>query len=162
MTGAAQSPRQYEANDPKGRAIIKAADYVPPTEEPDSSYPFMLTTGRLVYHFHTRTKTGRAPQLNAAAPDVFVQMAEADARAYKINNNDLVQITSRRGRVRARARIGGIAEGHLFIPFHYGYWDKADGDHLRAANELTITGWDPISKQPHFKFAAVRIKKIGG
>ena len=162
MTGAAQSPRQYEANDPKGRAFIKAADYVPPTEEPDSSYPFMLTTGRLVYHFHTRTKTGRAPQLNAAAPDVFLQMAEADARAYKINNNDLVQITSRRGRVRARARIGGIAEGHLFIPFHYGYWDKADGHHLRAANELTITGWDPISKQPHFKFAAVRIKKIGG
>jgi anaerobic selenocysteine-containing dehydrogenase len=162
VTGAAQTPEQYQANDPAGKAILKAAEYLPPTEEPDTSYPFMLTTGRLVYHWHTRTKTGRSPELNAAAPNVFVEMAESDARAYSIKSGDLVEISSRRGQIRARARIGGIAEGHLFVPFHYGYWDRNDGTHRRAANEMTITGWDPVSKQPHFKFAAVRIKKIGG
>jgi len=162
MTGAAQTPEQYQANDPAGKAILKAAEYLPPTEEPDTSYPFMLTTGRLVYHWHTRTKTGRSPELNAAAPNVFVEMAESDARTYSIKPGDLVEITSRRGYIRARVRIGAIADGHLFVPFHYGYWDRNDGTHRRAANELTITGWDPVSKQPHFKFAAVRIKKIGG
>jgi ferredoxin-nitrate reductase len=59
------------------------------------------------------------------------------------------------------ARIGDIAQGHVFIPFHYGYWDEQDPDqHDSAANELTITGWDPVSKQPHFKFAAVRLRKV--
>jgi hypothetical protein len=51
----------------------------------------------------------------------------------------------------------------LFVPFHYGYWDAADPDqHDRAANELTITDWDPASKQPIFKLAAVRIRRVGG
>jgi hypothetical protein len=47
----------------------------------------------------------------------------------------------------------------VFAPFHYGYWDTSDGEHLRAANELTITAWDPVSKQPLFKVAAVRVVK---
>ena len=56
------------------------------------------------------------------------------------------------------ARIGDIEPGLLFIPFHYGYWDHPE--RARAANELTLTGWDPVSKEPYFKFSAVRIRKV--
>ncbi|MDX3540344.1 molybdopterin dinucleotide binding domain-containing protein [Streptomyces sp. MB09-01] len=67
-------------------------------------------------------------------------------------------LSTRRGAVRARARITGIREGVLFLPFHYGYWDAPEGTgHHRAANELTPTAWDPASKQPLFKTGAARI-----
>jgi hypothetical protein len=56
--------------------------------------------------------------------------------------------------------IGEIEPGHVFVPFHYGYWD--DPERARAANELTVNGWDPVSKQPFFKYAAVRVRKAGG
>ncbi|MGE5568908.1 MAG: molybdopterin oxidoreductase family protein [Rhodospirillales bacterium] len=160
-TGAAVTMEEYRANDPNGRAILKAAEYIPPIEEPDSTYPFWLTTGRTVYQFHTRTKTGRSPELASAVPDVFAQLSEHDAAQLGISEGDWVEVASRRGSVQARARIGDIAEGHVFLPFHFGYWDEEEGRHRRAANELTITGWDPISKQPYFKFAAVQIRKLG-
>jgi ferredoxin-nitrate reductase len=165
-TGAARTPVEYEAHDPGGRAILKAAHYTPPEEGPDDEYPFMLTTGRLVYHWHTRTKTGRAPELQEAAPEVFVEMNEADAEELGIIDGEVVEVASRRGTVRAPARVGGIEAGHVFIPFHYGYWDEdgetdEDGGYKRAANELTLTSWDPVSKQPHFKFAAVQVRKTG-
>jgi ferredoxin-nitrate reductase len=119
----------------------------------------ILTTGRIVYHFHTRTKTGRSKELNDAAPDAYVQMSEQDAAKLAIEDGDMVEVTSRRGKVVAPAKRGGIIPGHLFIPFHYGYWDNADRS--RAANELTLTEWDPVSKQPHFKYSAVKIEKAG-
>jgi anaerobic selenocysteine-containing dehydrogenase len=72
-------------------------------------------------------------------------------------------VVTPRGRVRAPARITGIRPGVVFVPFHYGYWDAdADGDHHRAANELTITDWDPASKQPIYKTAACRVERVGG
>jgi anaerobic selenocysteine-containing dehydrogenase len=165
LTGAATTPEEYRAHDPAGKAVIKAAEYKPPKEEPDSEYPLWLTTGRDVYHFHTRTKTGRSPELCAAAPGGYIQISAEDALAYGIAQGDMLEVESRRGMVRAPARIGDILPGHVFVPFHYGYWDaastSANGDnHNRAANELTITAWDPVSKQPHFKYAAVRIKKV--
>ena len=158
ITGAEISGEEYRARDPRGRAVIKPATYVPPIEEPDSRYPLWLTTGRVVHHFHTRTKTARAKALNAAAPDVFVQIAAADAEHHGIAEGDMVEVNSRRGRIRGPARIGGILDGHVFVPFHYGTWD--DASRPRAANELTITAWDPVSKQPYLKFAAVRIAKV--
>ncbi|HLN56821.1 MAG TPA: nitrate reductase [Bacteroidales bacterium] len=159
ITGGEITPEEYKANDPKGRAIIRAADYQPPHEVPDKEYPLMLTTGRVVYHFHTRTKTARSPQLNDAAPDAFVQISEDDAAEYNISEGDMVHVESPRGEMYAPARIGKIIKGHIFIPFHYGYWDKPG--RLRAANELTIFEWDAVSKQPHFKYTAVRIEKAG-
>lgn len=156
--GAMRTPEQYKANDPKGRAFLHAADYEPPHESPDDDYPFWLTTGRVVYHFHTRTKTGRSKELNQAAPDVFVQMNETNAQELGISNGDIVRVESRRGALEGAVRIGGIRSGHVFVPFHYGYWD--DDSHSRAANELTITEWDPVSKQPHFKYAAVSLTKV--
>ena len=157
-TGAATTPEEYRADDPKGKAFLKAADYLRPHEEPDPEYPLWLTTGRVVYHFHTRTKTGRSPALNQAAPEAFVQMSDRDATQYGITEGDSIAVTSRRGKIIVPARIGDIIPGVVFIPFHYGYWDN--GNRNRAANELTLTEWDPISKQPHFKYAAVKISKV--
>ncbi|GAB3236919.1 nitrate reductase [Hymenobacter seoulensis] len=156
-TGTEQQAQAYKANDPQGKAFIKAADYEPPHEQPDKAYPLWFTTGRVVYHFHTRTKTGRSRALNNAAPEGFVQLSEEDAARFGIGEGDLVEVESRRGKAVEPARIGGIEPGLVFMPFHYGYWDK--DKQPRAANELTITEWDPISKQPHFKYAAVRIRK---
>jgi anaerobic selenocysteine-containing dehydrogenase len=160
ITGAGVKESEYRALNPAGRAILKAADYVPPPEVPDAQYPLWLTTGRIVYHFHTRTKTGRAPELNAAAPDAFVQISNEDARRHGIENGDWVEVESRRGKVIAPAQVGNIRPGVVFVPFHFGYWDYPGRP--RAANEMTIVGWDPVSKQPYFKFGAVRIRKLEG
>jgi ferredoxin-nitrate reductase len=156
VTGAEISSVQYRASDPKGRAIIKPADYMPPVEEPDGQYPLWLTTGRVVYHWHSRTKTGRVPALQSAAPRPFVEIHEGDAARLGVQAGDRVRVGSRRGVVEVEARLTDIAPGHLFMPFHYGDMDKS---HQGAANELTITDWDPVSKQPHFKFAAVWLRK---
>jgi len=158
-TGAANDQEKYKSIDPQGKAFIKGADYQPPHEMPDEEYPLWLTTGRLVYHFHTRTKTGRSKALQNAAPDAFVQISEEDAAKYGIEDGDMIEVESRRGKVTEPARIGGIETGLVFIPFHYGYWD--DDERKRAANELTISEWDPVSKQPHFKYSAVKIRKAG-
>ena len=91
--------------------------------------------------FHTRTKTGRAPELQAAAPDVWVELSADDAGAYGIAEGDLAEVETPRGSVRARVRISGIRNGVLFLPFHYGYWDTDGGsrpardEEGRAANE---------------------------
>lgn len=160
LTGAPVEATEYRALNPDGRAIIKAAVYQPPHETPSADYPFVLTTGRTLYHFHTRTKTARAPQLQAAAPDVWVEMSEADAVKQNLHEGDLLEVTSPRGAVRARLRVSGIRDGVLFLPFHYGYWDAAEPHRGRAANELTITDWDPCSKQPIFKTAAAMVRLV--
>lgn len=117
-------PGEYRANDPQGKAILKAADYLPPYEEPNEEYPLWLTTGRLVYHFHTRTKTGHSKELQNAAPDAFVQISSEDAERYGIIEGDMVDIQSRLGRIFVPARVGEIEPGLVFVPFHYGYWDN--------------------------------------
>lgn len=157
-TGGAIPPEFYKANDPQGKAFLKTVEYMPPHEKPDADFPLMLTTGRVVYHFHTRTKTGRSKDLCEAAPDAYVQLSEEDAARYNIVEGDMVEVASRRGIVLVPAKVGGIIPGHVFVPFHYGYWDERGRP--RAANELTLSEWDPVSKQPHFKYAAVKIKKI--
>jgi anaerobic selenocysteine-containing dehydrogenase len=160
-TGAVVKPEKYKAFDPNGKAIIKPADYEPPLEEPDAEYPLWLTTGRIVYHFHTRTKTARTKELNAAAPEPFVEMSAEDAKRYQVREGGMVEIRSRRGRSRARCRIADVKAGTLFMPFHYGYFDAGKGTG-RAANDLTIAEWDPVSKQPYFKYAAVAVKPVRG
>ncbi|WP_129337835.1 molybdopterin oxidoreductase family protein [Cellulomonas endophytica] len=164
LTGAPVEEAEYRALNPQGRAMIKAARYVPPHEVPDEGHPLQLVTGRTLYHFHTRTKTGRAPQLQAAAPEVWVEVSEHDAGTHGVAEGDLVEVATPRGSVQARVRVSGIRPGVLFLPFHYGYWDTGGG-HVpdgpgRAANELTITDWDACSKQPVFKTAAARLTRV--
>jgi anaerobic selenocysteine-containing dehydrogenase len=160
-TGAEFTEAEYRARQPAGRAFLHAVDYQPSPEVTGDEYPLVLTTGRTVYQFHTRTKTGRAPQLDAAAPDVWVELNAGDAARLAIAEGDLVGVASPRGAIQARARIGGGRPGVVFVPFHYGYFDVEHADRTpRAANELTVTAWDPVSKQPIFKVAAVRLAKL--
>ncbi len=89
-------------------------------------------------------------------------MAASDAVDRGFVEGDLLEVSTPRGRVQGKLRISGIRPGVLFLPFHYGYWDAGDGatDHGRAANELTVTDWDPVSKQPIFKTAAARVQRV--
>lgn len=166
VTGAGVEPVEYRALNPDGRAVIKAAEYLPPHEATSADYPLQLITGRTVYHFHTRTKTARAPELNAAAPEVWAEISPAEASAQGLAEGDLVQVTTPRGAIRARLRTTAIRDGTVFLPFHYGYWDTPaghrppDGGPGRAANETTVTDWDPVSKQPLFKSGAARVTLV--
>jgi ferredoxin-nitrate reductase len=160
-TGATTEAEDYKACDPAGKAVLKAAHYAEPYEEVRDRYPFLLTTGRSLYHFHTRTKTGRAPELAAAEPHMWIELSEDDATSLGIAEGDLVEISSPRSTIQASARLSGMRPGVVFAPFHYGYWDDPDDSKDRAANELTLTAWDPVSKQPTFKTAAVNIRKVG-
>jgi anaerobic selenocysteine-containing dehydrogenase len=163
LTGAEGTEVEHRAQAPAGRAFLLTAGYQSSHEEPGKAYPFRYTTGRTVYHFHTRTKTARAKQLQSAAPDAWVELSPADAESLGVGEGDVVRVESPRGRLEAKARISGIREGVVFVPFHYGYFDS-DGldERPRAANELTITEWDPASKQPLYKVGAVRVTKISG
>jgi anaerobic selenocysteine-containing dehydrogenase len=162
-TGAQMEPVEYRALNPDGKAMFKAADHQASLEEPSEEFPMLLTTGRTIWHFHTRTKTARAPELQAAAPDVWAEIPSPDAARLGIKEGERVQIQTPRGSITAPARLVAGREGVIFVPFHYGYWDTEDGagpnGTARAANELTITAWDPVSKQPLFKTAACRVRK---
>lgn len=162
-TGAPATAAEYKALNPDARAILRVADYIPPHELPSDHFPLQLITGRTIYHFHTRTKTGRTPELQKAAPEVWVELCAEDAYAAGIYEGDLTEISTPRGVVHAKARLTGIRRGVLFLPFHYGYWDTTgnapDGPGT-AANELTLTDWDPASKQPIFKTAAATIRRV--
>jgi len=137
-----------------GLGILHPIEHIPPAELPDEDYPLFLTTGRVLYQYHTGTMTMKSKGLNELAPRCFVEIAPEDAEAYGIGDGDLLKVSSRRGQVAARAHISERApEGTLFMPFHY-----ADA----AANMLTNTAMDPIAKIPELKVCAVRIEKQAG
>ncbi|RSS60519.1 nitrate reductase [Streptomyces sp. WAC07061] len=161
LTGNSFDEEAYRSLNPDGKAVLRTAPYVPPPEQPDADYPLWLITGRTLYQFHTRTRTGRVPELRSAAPDMWIELSEPDAAAAGIGEGDLAEVATRRGTVRARVRVTGIRQGVVFLPFHYGYWDAPEAaGHHRAANELTPTSWDPASKQPLFKTGAARITPV--
>ncbi|TQL68017.1 putative molibdopterin-dependent oxidoreductase YjgC [Nocardioides albertanoniae] len=164
VTGAVVTEQEHRAMRPDGRAFLKGAPYSPPHEEPSDDFPMLFTTGRTVFQFHTRTKTGRSSSLDDAAPDAWAEISPVDAERLGIDEGDWVHVTSPRGGIEVRARVGQVIEGAVFAPFHYGRWDPrgvADAEH-RLANELTMTVWDPVSKQPYFKTAACRVTRLRG
>ncbi|GAB2609478.1 molybdopterin oxidoreductase family protein [Kribbella endophytica] len=116
--------------------------------------PLIATTGRSTYQFHTRTKTGRSRRLRDAAPSVWVELSKADANELGVAEGDEVRVESARGSMVGPARIGEGRDGVVFVPFHYG-----SAVEPTAANEFTLTEWDPVSKQPTFKWSAVRVSK---
>ncbi len=135
----------------RGRGLFMPAEYVESAEMPDSEYPYIFTTGRILYHYHTRTMTGRVEGINEIAPSSYVEINEVDANKLGIINGDRVKLTSRRGQIETIAKISEIIdENVLFMPFHF-----ADG----AANYLTNSATDPIAKISELKVAAVRIEK---
>jgi predicted molibdopterin-dependent oxidoreductase YjgC len=159
LTGAPLDPEGFLALRLDGRARLRPAEYKPPHEEPDDEYPFRYTTGRTVYHFHTRTKTARTAQLQHAAPGAWAELSRGDADRLGVGEGDLVKITSRRSAIVVPARIGGGPDGMIFVPFHYGDLPGGDAEPT-AANEVTADDWDPVSKQPTFKLAAARVEKV--
>lgn len=161
VTGATTPPDHVRALRPDGRAHLRGTDYAPSPEEPSDEWPLRLATGRTLTQFHTRTKTGRAPELAAAAPEPWVEIHPDDAVACGLAEGDRARVTSPRGWFEAPVRVGGTRPGVVFVPFHYGWWDD-DARRHGAANRLTATRWDPVSKQPSFKLAAVRVAPAGG
>jgi len=135
-----------------GLGVFHAIDFIPPAELPDEEYPLYLTTGRVLYQFHTGTMTMKSDGLNELAPESFVEISAQDAEAYRIEDGDPLKISSRRGDIEAKARLSEKAvKGTIFIPFHYAN---------AAANKLTNTALDPTAKIPEFKVCAVRIEKV--
>ncbi|KAK5550360.1 hypothetical protein LTR46_011637 [Exophiala xenobiotica] len=107
-TWAPYTKEQYAAWNPAGRAILKPCHYMPELEAVNDDYPLQLSTGRPPLHFHTRTKTGRTPELQRADPEPYVQIDEKDAKKLGVNEGDLVVVESRRGKVGVEARNNGI------------------------------------------------------
>ncbi|HST81454.1 MAG TPA: molybdopterin oxidoreductase family protein [Kineosporiaceae bacterium] len=162
LTGAEVTQTEHRALAPAGRAFLRGTEYVPAHEEPSAEYPLLYTTGRNVYQFHTRTKTGRARALQDAAPDAWVEISTQDAERLGVRPGDLVRVESPRGAIEVPGRIGAVPPGVVFVPFHYGRWNPADppANEHRQANELTMTAWDPVSKQPYFKTATCRLRRV--
>ena len=118
-TGAPYTLDQYRAMNPVGRTILKSCQYAPPIESPSEEFPLMLSTGRKVHHFHTRTKVGRT-QLQTVCPEPELRISKPDAAKHNIADREMVVIRSTRGAVQMKASIGGIKEGQVFMPFHFG------------------------------------------
>lgn len=126
-----------------------------PAEPTDAEYPFVLSTGRVLEHWHTGTMTMEADELRRAQPEAFVEINPADAKKLKVRSGDMVRITSRRGESIIKARVIPMPqEGMVFVPMH---WDDKDS----LINHVTIDAFDPGSKQPEFKICAVKLAKAG-
>ncbi len=133
----------------RGKGLFHKVAYLPADEEPDAEYPLTLTTGRMLYHYHTGTMTMRVPGLNNRAPYCYMEISSKDAETFGIVEGDSVRVASRRGRISVTAHVSDkIMEGCVFIPFHFA---KA------AANKLTNAALDPVCKIPELKVCAVKV-----
>ena len=133
------------------RGKLVPAGIIPPNEQPDSDYPMVLTTGRMLEHWHTGAMTRRADILDSIEPEATAHFSPNDFTGLGIKPGDRVCIESRRGTVELYARVdGGVPDGVVFIPFCYVE---------AAANLLTNPALDPFGKIPEFKYCAVRMAK---
>ena len=133
----------------RGRGMFHAIDYTPPAELTDDEYPLYLTTGRVLYHYHTGTMTMKSAGLNERVPECFVEISPKDAALYDLTDGAEVEIASRRGKITAKIQVSPKAvNGTVFIPFHFAQ---------AAANRLTNAVLDPVSKIPEYKVCAVKL-----
>ena len=136
----------------RGLGHFMALDWQPPFEQPDEEYPFVLTTGRVLYHWHGGTMSRHSEGLLGIYPKGKVELSHADAKRLGIASGDLVEVSSRRGQVVAEAEVTDKNEaGLIFMTFHF-----PDA----AANLLTVRALDPVGKIPEYKVAAVKIRRI--
>ena len=128
------------------------------SEKPDEDFPLILTTGRIRDQWHTMSKTGKVNKLKQHISKAYRRFILQMQDAWHITDESLVLVKSRRGEVRVKARISaGIKKGVVFLPMH---WGKILGNDLNRANNITSDLVDPLSKEPDFKFCAVRLKNI--
>jgi formate dehydrogenase major subunit/formate dehydrogenase alpha subunit len=137
----------------RGLGRFMPAEHMPPNEQPDDDYPLMLTTGRVLYHWHGAEMTRRARGLNAVYPEALIEISPKDAQNAGVTDGEIVQLTSRRGQIAAKAQVTTrVGAGLVFATFHF-----PDS----AANFLTNPALDPTAKIPEFKVCAVKLSKIG-
>ncbi len=134
----------------RGLGLLSAIEYIPPDELPDQEYPFLLSTGRVLYHYHTGTMTTRTKGLTERYPESLVEINPVDADKLKIIEGQKVRVTSRRGTVEAKASITRrSAPGSIFMNFHFAE---------ASVNVLTNPALDPIGKIPEYKVCAVKLE----
>jgi formate dehydrogenase alpha subunit len=137
-------------NTPDGLGHFQAVEYKPPAEVPDEEYPYFLTTGRSIFHYHTGAMTRRTAKLADEVPRGFVEVNPADASKAGVKDKDVVTLETRRGSIEAEARVTDtVPPGLLFVPFHF-----ADS----CANVLTISALDPSAKCAETKVCAVKME----
>jgi predicted molibdopterin-dependent oxidoreductase YjgC len=135
----------------RGKGLFFAIDYIPPAEEADEEYPFVLSTGRVPQHFHTGTMTRCGTGLNRLCPEPIAQLNPEDAEKLNVSDGDFIEITSRRGSIKVKTWLTERSSpGMVFMPFHF---------HEAPANILTHSKVDPVAKIPEFKVSAVKVKK---
>jgi formate dehydrogenase alpha subunit len=136
----------------RGLGHFHAIQFKEPAELPDAEYPFTLTTGRLMFQYHTGTMTRRSEKLEQEAPEAYVEMHPEDADKIGLDGQRRVRVTSRRGEIELGVRLTKrIKPGVVFIPFHFAE---------AAANVLTNAALDPVSKIPEYKVCAVRVEPV--
>ncbi|SDP55530.1 formate dehydrogenase major subunit [Desulforhopalus singaporensis] len=134
-----------------GKALFTPVPFVASDELPDKEYPYVLTTGRELFHYHTGTMTRRSSGLNAIAPEAFVEVNPADAEILGVADGQKLTVSSRRGQIKVKAKVSNIVpQNVVFIPFHY---------REAAANLLTSDAMDPVCKIMEAKVCAVRLEK---
>ena len=143
---------EFETED--GRAELFAVEWEPYPEQPSNAFPFVFNTGRTVEHWHTRTKTKEVKILERMSPSAWLEMNPRDAKRLGLRPHDLVTVVSPRSRIdHLELRITEIvAPGQVFMPFHY---------EEKNSNRLTQSAFDPYSREPNYKQAAVRVEKSG-
>ena len=137
----------WEFATPDGKAKLVAVEQIDPWERPDEEYPFVLTTVRLVGHYNTGEMTLRGPSLVKFMGEPKALISEHDAEKLGIDDGEWVEIETRRGRIRMRAKIGGVPEGLIAIPFHF------------KANRITSPALNKAGT-PEFKYSACRVKRL--
>ena len=153
LSGHKHTRAEYKRVDPHGKAFIKPAHWRRQPNPPTEEFPFVLNTGRVVYHFHTRTKTGRSEALSRRIPRAYVEIHPGDALRLGIALGDLVEVSSPNGRWEGPAIVvDTVRPGEIFITFHFGHGSQ-------AANQHTWFARDPVSQQPQFKSAPVAVQR---
>lgn len=136
----------------RGKGLFSAIDHIPAKEQPCDEYPYVLSTGRMLFHYHTGSMSRRSKALNAFVNKPYVELCQADCDKLDVKHGDEVQVTSRRGTIKTLVKLTDkVIEGNMFIPFHFSE---------AAANVLTNDVLDPIAKIPELKVCAVKIEKI--
>ncbi|NOZ25034.1 MAG: molybdopterin-dependent oxidoreductase, partial [Nitrospirae bacterium] len=147
------TPYLFKGGFPRGKGRFTLVKYRPPVEEPDEQYPFTLTTGRVLFQYHTGTMTRRVDPINKVSPGPFIEVNMEDAREMEIEDGAMLRVTSRRGSIELKAHLSKRpGRGVVFIPFHF---------KEAAANVLTNSeALDPLCKIPELKVGTVRIEKV--
>jgi len=136
----------------RGKGKFHPVDFIPPNEQTNTEYPFVLNTGRILEHFHSGTMTRRTKVLNSLVPECLIEMNPVDANRLGIFEWDEIKVESRRGMIQARVNVSESSpQGSIFVPFHFAE---------AAANLLTNSALDPESRIPEFKVCAVKVEKI--